>query len=153
MQTASDVASDVKTQGSFVQALGPGILMAAAAVGGSHLVASTKAGAQFGWSLLIVMLVVNVFKYPFFLYGARYTAATGETILHGYPRLGKGYLLAFFLLNLVNTVFNIAGGVLYFCKFGNEFWVVRELESQSACGADLKWVCGNYYFWSLSSVG
>jgi Mn2+/Fe2+ NRAMP family transporter len=100
--------NDINT-GTLAQALGPGILMAAAAVGGSHLVTSTKAGAQFGWSLLIVMLLVNLFKYPFFMYGARYTAATGETILHGYRRLGKGYLLAFFLLNLVNAVFNIAG--------------------------------------------
>ncbi|MDF3130623.1 Nramp family divalent metal transporter [Kiritimatiellaeota bacterium B1221] len=103
------VPTDLSQKGNLLQALGPGILMAAAAVGGSHLVASTKAGAQFGWSLLIVMLLVNLFKYPFFMYGARYTAATGETILHGYRRLGKGYLLAFFLLNLVNAVFNIAG--------------------------------------------
>lgn len=91
------------------QALGPGILMAAAAVGGSHLVASTKAGAQFGWSLLVVILLVNLFKYPFFMYGSRYTAATGETILHGYRRMGKPYLVAFLLLNLVMAVLNIAG--------------------------------------------
>ena len=103
------IPEDLKKKGTLAQALGPGILMAAAAVGGSHLVASTKAGAQFGWSLLLVLLCVNLFKYPFFMYGARYTAATGETILHGYRRLGKGYLGAFFVLNLVNAVFNIAG--------------------------------------------
>mgnify|MGYP000153255878 CR=1 FL=1 len=109
MKEETIVPTGLEKKGSLMQALGPGILMAAAAVGGSHLVASTKAGAQYGWSLLIVMLLVNLFKYPFFMYGARYTAATGETILHGYRRLGKGYLVSFFLLNLVNAVFNIAG--------------------------------------------
>ncbi|MFA9479910.1 NRAMP family divalent metal transporter [Phycisphaerales bacterium AB-hyl4] len=93
----------------MLKALGPGILMAGAAIGGSHIVASTQAGAFFGWQLLIVIILVNLFKYPFFLYGERYTAATGETILHGYHRLGRGYLYAFFALNLANAVLNCAG--------------------------------------------
>ena len=38
-------ASPWKTR---LRALGPGILMASAAVGGSHLIASTQAGALYG---------------------------------------------------------------------------------------------------------
>lgn len=34
---------------SKINALGPGIMMASAAVGGSHLIASTQAGALYGW--------------------------------------------------------------------------------------------------------
>lgn len=90
-------------------AIGPGVLMAGAAIGGSHLVASTQAGAKYGWQLLWLMLLVNLCKYPFFLYAQRYTAAAGETILHGYQRLGGGYLWAFFVLNILTTVVNIAG--------------------------------------------
>lgn len=93
----------------LMKALGPGILMAGAAIGGSHLVSSTQAGARYGWALLGLLLLANLFKYPFFLYGERYTAATGETILHGFRRMGKPYLLAFFGLNLVNAFLNIAG--------------------------------------------
>lgn len=52
-----------------MQALGPGILMATAAIGGSHLVASTQAGALFGWQLLWLILLVNILKYPFFRFG------------------------------------------------------------------------------------
>ncbi len=37
---------------NILKSLGPGIMMASAAVGGSHLVASTKAGAIYGWELL-----------------------------------------------------------------------------------------------------
>ena len=54
---------------SRLGALGPGILMATAAIGGSHLVASTQAGALFGWQLFWLIVVVNVLKYPFFRFG------------------------------------------------------------------------------------
>ena len=40
------------TRAGLVQSLGPGILLAAAAIGGSHLVASTQAGALYGLGLL-----------------------------------------------------------------------------------------------------
>ena len=36
----------------FLQTLGPGLLFAGAAIGVSHLVQSTKAGADFGFGLL-----------------------------------------------------------------------------------------------------
>ena len=48
-----------------LKALGPGILMASAAVGGSHIVSSTQAGAIYGWHLALVILLINIFKYPF----------------------------------------------------------------------------------------
>ncbi len=89
--------------------LGPGILLAGAAIGGSHLVASTQAGANYGWSLLGILFLINLFKYPFFLYSQKYTAATGENILQGYLRLGKKYLIMFFILNIITGVINIAG--------------------------------------------
>lgn len=89
--------------------LGPGILLAGAAIGGSHLVASTQAGAHYGWSLLGILILINLFKYPFFRYGQRYTAATGETLLEGYRRLGTTYLVIFFLMNVITGLINIAG--------------------------------------------
>lgn len=111
---SSDVASAAEAspftpRQQLLKAIGPGILMAGAAIGGSHIVSSTQAGAKYGWSLIWVLLAVNLFKYPFFLYGERYTAATGETILHGFRRMGMGYVVAFFGLNLINAFLNIAG--------------------------------------------
>ena len=93
---------------SLWKALGPGILVAAAAVGGSHLVWSTRAGALYGWSLLGLVLLANVLKFPFFLYGQRYTAATGESLLDGYRRQGSGYVWAFFAINVLTGTINIA---------------------------------------------
>ena len=74
---------------SFLNSLGPGLLFAGAAIGVSHLVQSTKAGAEFGFGLLWALLLVHLFKYPFFQFGPRYAAATGETLLDGYKKLGK----------------------------------------------------------------
>ena len=39
--------------------------MASAAVGGSHIVSSTQAGGSYGWSLLLLVILAHVFKYPF----------------------------------------------------------------------------------------
>lgn len=91
------------------KALGPGILVACAAVGGSHLVWSTRAGAEFGWSLLWLVLLANTLKFPFFLYGQRYAAATGESLLAGYKRLGVGYVWIFLIVNILTGTINIAG--------------------------------------------
>ena len=89
---------------------GPGLLFAGAAIGVSHLVQSTRAGADFGWGLLWALLLINFFKYPFFQYGPRYAQATGETLLDGYYKLGKGYLWAYFFVNIA-TMFTIQSAV------------------------------------------
>lgn len=91
------------------KAVGPGVLVACAAVGGSHLVWSTRAGAEFGWSLLGLILLANLLKFPFFLYGQRYTAATGESLLDGYKRKGIAYVYVFLLINILTGTINIAG--------------------------------------------
>ncbi len=94
------------------KAIGPGILVACAAVGGSHLVWSTQAGAIYGWQLIGLILIANLFKFPFFLYGQSYTAASGESLLDGYHRLGKIYVYLFLLINILTGVINIAGVAL-----------------------------------------
>ncbi len=83
--------------------------MAAAAIGASHLVASTRAGAEFGWQLAWLILLVNIVKYPFFAAGARYTAATDESLLQGYQKQGRGYLMLFTGLNVIAAIASTAG--------------------------------------------
>ena len=69
---------------SKFKAFGPGILMASAAIGGSHIVASTQAGALYGWQLAIIVILVNVFKYPFFRFGTQYTLERKKSLIYGY---------------------------------------------------------------------
>ena len=80
-----------------IKNLGPGLLFAGAAIGVSHLVQSTRAGADFGLGLLWALLLVNLFKYPFFQFGPRYASATGESLLDGYKKMGNGILIAYFI--------------------------------------------------------
>ncbi|MBV7388651.1 divalent metal cation transporter [Pasteurellaceae bacterium TAE3-ERU1] len=96
------------TRRSTIRAFGPGILMASAAIGGSHLIASTQAGALYGWQLALIIILVNLFKYPFFRFGTQYTLERGETLLEGYMRKGKFYLWAFLVTNIIMSVVNIA---------------------------------------------
>lgn len=95
---------------TLLKSLGPGLLFAGAAIGVSHLVQSTRAGADFGFGLLWALLLVNLFKYPFFQFGPRYALATGENLLEGYKKLGKSVLIAYFLITLT-TMFTIQTAV------------------------------------------
>ena len=95
---------------SILQTLGPGLLFAGAAIGVSHLVQSTKAGAEFGAGLIWALVLAHLCKYPFFQFGPKYSAATGETLLEGYHKLGKGVLLAFFIMSFA-TMFTIQAAV------------------------------------------
>ena len=97
---------------SHLGALGPGILMATAAIGGSHLVASTQAGALFGWQLFWLILAVNVLKYPFFRFGMEYTLATKNSLVEGYKNKGPVYFYSFIGLNILAAVVNTAGVLL-----------------------------------------
>lgn len=90
--------------------LGPGLLFAGASIGVSHLVQSTRAGADFGLGLIWALLLINLFKYPFFQYGPRYASATGESLLEGYKKLGKGVLMTYYIITLA-TMFTIQTAV------------------------------------------
>ena len=93
-----------------IKNLGPGLLFAGAAIGVSHLVQSTRAGADFGLGLIWALLLVNLFKYPFFQFGPRYAAATGESLLDGYKKLGRGVLITYYILSFA-TMFTIQTAV------------------------------------------
>ena len=95
---------------SIIRKLGPGLLFAGAAIGVSHLVQSTRAGADFGFGLLWALILSNLFKYPFFLFGPKYSLATNESLLDGYYKLGKYVLLIYLFLSLI-TMFTIQSAV------------------------------------------
>ena len=85
--------------------LGPGILFASTAIGVSHLVQSTRAGAEFGFALIGFVILASLLKYPFFEYGSRYANATGTSIIDGYKKLGKHALVLYFLITIASMFF------------------------------------------------
>jgi len=94
----------------FSKTAGPGILFASTAIGVSHLVQSTRAGADFGLMILGFVIVVTLLKYPFFEYGSRYANSTQTSIIDGYKKLGKPALWLYFLLTIASMFF-VTGAV------------------------------------------
>ena len=92
------------------------MLWAAAAVGVSHLVQSTRAGGEYGFGLALIILVTLVLKYPFFDYGPRYAAATGESLVEGYAKIGRWALWLYLLLTLA-TAMIVWSAILLFTAF------------------------------------
>lgn len=91
-----------------LQMFGPGILMASAAIGGSHLIASTQAGALYGWQLAIFIVLANFFKYPFFRFATDYTYQNNQSLVEGYASKGKGYLWLFAVMAFISGMINTA---------------------------------------------
>lgn len=101
---------DIQTKSTLKYALGPGLIMAAAAVGVSHLVQSTRAGADFGFTLVWAVILANIFKYPFLEFGPRYAVATQESMIKGYKKLGNWAFWIFVVFTL-GTMFIIQAAV------------------------------------------
>lgn len=106
----TDRANNPTPTHAWLAALGPGILFAGAAIGVSHLVQATRAGAVYGLSLVLLVVLAHVMKLPAMLFGPRYAAATGRSLLHGYRRQGWWVLGTFGIIQ-VGTMFTIQAAV------------------------------------------
>ena len=95
---------------SKLKSLGPGLLYAGAAIGVSHLVQSTKAGAQYGYILTIAIILAHIFKYPFFAMGPRYAHHTKTSLVSGYAKIGKWAIVLLLILTLA-TMFTVQAAV------------------------------------------
>lgn len=95
---------------NLLRALGPGVLFTGAAVGVSHLVQSTRAGAVYGLALVGLVLLANLTKYPGFRFGPLYAAATGTSLLEGYRRQGR-WALALYAVLTFGTMFTVQAAV------------------------------------------
>ena len=92
----------------LLKTFGPGLLFASTAIGVSHLVQSTRAGASYGYALLWAVIVANLFKYPAFEFASRYANATGESLIDGYQRFGRWALHLYLFITLAPMFIIIA---------------------------------------------
>ena len=98
------------TVSRFSKTAGPGILFASTAIGVSHLVQSTRAGADFGLLILGFVILSSLLKYPFFEYGSRYANSTQTSIIDGYKKLGKPAIWLYLLLT-ISSMFFVTGAI------------------------------------------
>ena len=89
----------------MMRTFGPGIMFASTAIGVSHLVQSTRAGAEFGFGLVAIVLLANILKYPFFEFSSRYANATGTSLIDGYKKLGRWALGLYFIITVASMFF------------------------------------------------
>lgn len=94
----------------WIRRLGPGLLFAAAAVGVSHLVQSTRAGALYGLGMLVFILLGLATKYPTFRFGHQYSSVTGVSLLEGFRRQGRWALVLYALVTML-TMFTALAAV------------------------------------------
>ena len=100
-----------KVKNFSLKNLGPGLLYAGAAVGVSHLVQSTRAGANYGLWMVVIVLATNAIKYPFFEFASRYTAVKRKSILEAYKEMGN-WALWMFLILTISTMFVIQAAIV-----------------------------------------
>ena len=96
--------------------LGPGMVIAAGLVGSGELIATTKAGAQAGISLLWVIVLGCVIKVFAQIEFGRYCVSSGETTLTALnrlpgPRLGAHWIIWLWLI-MMGTTYGMLGGIL-----------------------------------------
>lgn len=90
--------------------IGPGMMLAAVAVGVSHLVQSTRAGADYGLSFAWLIVVIVVLKYPAFRFAVDYASATGRSLVTGYSKISK-FALAWLGVAFFVDMFIASGAV------------------------------------------
>jgi Mn2+/Fe2+ NRAMP family transporter len=84
--------------------IGPGIILAAAAIGSGELILTPRAGALYGLSIAWVIVLSIIYKMTLTVGLARYTIATGEDIFRGFSRLPGPRLWFVWVLSLLFLV-------------------------------------------------
>jgi len=87
------------------------LLYAGAAIGVSHLVQSTRAGAEYSWLPAIGIVFIHLAKFPFFKMGPEYAGHTGESLIEAYRKLGKWALFIFGFFT-IGTMFAIIAAIV-----------------------------------------
>ena len=132
----------------FNRKLGPGFLFAASAVGVSHLVQSSRAGAEFGFSLAWLLLLACLVKYPAFRFAADYAAVRQDTLVDAYERQGRWVLGAVVVILpvdmfIASAAVSLVTAAIIQSVFGLELNVVAIASGLIAlCGAIL--IVGKY---------
>ncbi len=81
--------------------IGPGIILAAGAIGSGELILTPRAGALYGLSIAWVIVISIIYKMTLTVGLARYTIATGEDVFRGFSRLPGPRLWFVWVLSLL----------------------------------------------------
>ena len=106
----SDNRDKVGSLRYYLNRIGASALFSGAAIGVSHVVQATRAGGDYGFTLVPFILICLFLKYPTFLIGALYSQVTGESVVSGYARINKNILLLVGL-SFLSVMFTVVAAV------------------------------------------
>lgn len=86
--------------------IGPGLVFTLAVLGTGDIVANITAGAGYGYSLIWTLILVFIFRFVWVNTAAKYVLVTGESLLTGYKRLGKGVVWVVLIFVVVTRHFS-----------------------------------------------
>jgi len=97
-----------------LKSLGPGMIMAATAIGAGDMILSPVAGARYGFDLMWLVLFAHLFKYPAFEFAPRFAIANGHSLITGYYNVPgpKGWALWIFLVTTTLQGLTITTGLI-----------------------------------------
>ena len=115
--------------------LGPGMIVAATAIGTSHIILSPVAGARFGYALIWLVVFSHLFKYPTFDFGPRFAIANRVSLIQGFQDVPgpKNWALWVFLatttlqgLTIFAAVISVTASILVVSVGGlsHPVWIV-----------------------------
>jgi Mn2+/Fe2+ NRAMP family transporter len=113
----SETVSPPTTFGGILRRLGPGLIIAASIVGSGELIATTKTGADAGYSLMWLILIGCVIKVFVQVEFGRYAVAEGVPTIEALdqipgPRLRVSWLVWAWLVMFVASAVGQLGGIL-----------------------------------------
>ena len=120
--------------------------MAGAAIGVSHLVQSTRAGAMYGWGALVFVLLANLMKYPFYEYGHRYAASSGQNLIQAYRQQGKQFFIPFLIVSIISAIGSFAVDAFVAAMLLQHLWLPQVSATVLAIAVLL-------FCWGLIAIG
>lgn len=101
---------------------------------------------MYGWGALIFVLLANLMKYPFYEYGHRYAAASGQNLIQAYRQQGKRFFLPFLVISAISAVGSFAVDAFVAAMLLKFLWFPQVSEPLLAVGVLI--LC-----WGLIVVG
>ncbi len=113
-KTVSTVQSPPHAITDVLRRIGPGLIIAAMIVGSGELIATTKTGAEAGFSLLWLIVIGCVIKVFTQIEFGRYAINTGRTMMDGMnelpgPRLRVNWLVWYWLVMFLFSIAQLGG--------------------------------------------
>lgn len=98
------------SRGGRLKLVGPGLLIAATGIGAGDMVTAIVAGTDFRYTLLWVIVIGVLIKFPLSEAIGRYYMATGQTVVQGFHRLGRA-ATGYFIVYLLGATFITSAGL------------------------------------------